>query len=85
VPAFKDTLGWIYHQKGDHKGALLLLEEAATHLPNRALVQYHLGMSYIANGQPAKASEQFKKALELAPDRDLQAKIRAAQEKAASN
>jgi predicted Zn-dependent protease len=25
VPAFKDTLGWIYHQKGDYKGALPLL------------------------------------------------------------
>jgi Tfp pilus assembly protein PilF len=52
-------------------------------MPNRAIVQYHLGMSYIATGQFAKASEQFKKALALAPDSELQTKIEAAQKKIA--
>jgi hypothetical protein len=41
-------------------------------------------MSYVATGQLAKAAEQLKKARELAADNtDLQAKIKAAQEKAA--
>jgi tetratricopeptide (TPR) repeat protein len=84
VPSFKDTLGWIYYQRGDYKSAISLLEEAAAALPDRAVIRYHLGMSYVAAGQLAKASEQLKKAHELAPNNsDLQAKIKAAQEKAA--
>ena len=83
VPNFKDTLGWIDYLRGDYKSATALLEEAATALPNRPIVLYHLGMSYIATGQVAKASEQFKKALALAPDSSLQEKIATAQKKAA--
>jgi cellulose synthase operon protein C len=78
-PSFKDTLGWIDYLRGDYKSATGLLEEAAAAMPNHALVQYHLGMSYLGMGQFAKASEQFKKALALASDSALQQKIRAAQ------
>jgi len=83
IPNFKDTLGWIDYLRGDYKSATGLLEEAAAALSNLAVVQYHLGMSYIATGQVAKASEQFKKALALQPDSALQHKINAAQKKAA--
>ena len=83
IPLFKDTLGWTYYQRGDYKNAISLLEEAAVALPQMALVRYHLGMSYFADGQAVKASEQFKKALELTPPNDLQAKIRTAQQKGA--
>jgi tetratricopeptide (TPR) repeat protein len=83
LPQFKDTLGWVQHQRGDYRAAIPLLEEAAAALPDLAMVRYHLGMSYLANGQFAKASEQFKKALELTPDSGLEAMIRAGQEKAA--
>ena len=83
VPHFKDTLGWIHFQTGDFRSAVALLEEAASELPNLALVRYHLGMSYIATGQNEKAAEQFKKALDLAPDNaGLQEKIRAGLKKA---
>lgn len=82
VPSFNDTLGWIYYLRADYKTAIARLEEAATALPNRPLVQYHLGMSYVADGQLAKAAAQFKKALELAPDAALQVKIRVGQQKA---
>src|SRR3974390_1999477 len=68
VPAFKDTLGWVDYLRGDYKSATELLKQAAAAMPNRAVVQYHLGMSYIATSQLAKASEQFRKALALAPD-----------------
>ena len=60
IPLFKDTLGWTYYQRGDYKNAISLLEEAAVALPQMALVRYHLGMSYLADGQAVKASEQFK-------------------------
>jgi len=82
-PFFKDTLGWVDYLRGDYRNATKLLEEAAVALPNRAIVQYHLGMSYLAVGQVNKATEQFKKALALAPDKSLQEKITAAQKKAA--
>jgi len=82
VSSFKDTLGWVYYRRGDYKSAIALLEEAATALPNHAMVQYHLGMAYIADRQLAKASEHLKKSLTLAPDAGLQQKIRTAQEQA---
>jgi tetratricopeptide (TPR) repeat protein len=83
VSAFKDTVGWVDYLRGDYKSAIQLLEQAAAALPNRPVVQYHLGMSYLATDQTAKASEQFKKALTLRPDPALQEKINAAQKRAA--
>jgi tetratricopeptide (TPR) repeat protein len=83
IPQFKDTIGWVYYQRGEHKAAVSLLEEAATDLPSLALVRYHLGMGYIATGQNEKAAEQLRKALELASDdRGLEEKIRMAMKKA---
>ncbi len=79
VPQFKDTLGWIEYRKGNHTEALKLLEDAAKGLPRVALVHYHLGMSYLATGETAKASDQFAKARQLAPnDLSLIEKIDAA-------
>ena len=81
VPSFKETLGWIDYLRGDYASATGLLEQAAAALPNRPLIRYHLGMSYIGGGQMSKASEQLKKALELTPDEGLEKKIREAQQK----
>jgi tetratricopeptide (TPR) repeat protein len=79
VPQFKDTLGWVNYRRGDYAAAIPLLEDAAAKLPNFALVRYHLGMSYLATGRSEKASEQLKKARELAHnDAELQVKIDAA-------
>ena len=79
VPQFKDTLGWVAYQQSDYPTAIAYLEDAAVKLPNYAMIQYHLGMSYLAAGQDANASERFKKARELAPnDVALKTKIDAA-------
>jgi tetratricopeptide (TPR) repeat protein len=76
IPQFKDTLGWVNYRQGDYAAASSLLESAATQLPNIALVHYHLGMVYLAAGQDGKASEQFSKVHDLAPnDADLKEKI----------
>jgi tetratricopeptide (TPR) repeat protein len=77
-PQFKDTLGWISYRQGDYKAAVAQLKDAAAGLPKQASVHYHLGMSYAAAGQPEMASEQFKMALNQAPDHELEGKIRAA-------
>jgi len=84
VPQFRDTLGWVDYQQGNYKDATPLLEEAAGALPNRALVRYHLGMSYLAIGEPVKAAEQLKQALNQSPDAALKEKIEAALKKTAS-
>lgn len=79
VPQFKDTLGWVNYQRENYKAAVPLLEGAEAELPNVPLVHYHLAMSYLATGQDAKASEQFKKARDLSPnDAELKQKIDAA-------
>jgi tetratricopeptide (TPR) repeat protein len=76
IPQFKDTLGWASYLQGDYKTAVSLSEEAAAALPDQASVRYHLGMGYISISQLAKASEQLKRALELAPNNELAEKIR---------
>ena len=81
VPQFKDTLGWVSYRAGDYKTALPLLEDAVAALPTLALIRYHLGMIYVAVGQPSKAAEQFKVALDQARGQDLEQKIREAQSK----
>jgi tetratricopeptide (TPR) repeat protein len=79
LPQFKDTVGWIDYQQGDYRAAIASLKDAATQMANVALVHYHLGMSYLAIGETAKASQEFKKARELAPnDAELKSKIDAA-------
>jgi len=78
VPQFKDTLGWISYRREDYVNAVSLLEKAAVALPNLPLVRYHLAMSYVAVGQTAKASEQLKVALSLAPNPGLEDKIQQA-------
>jgi tetratricopeptide (TPR) repeat protein len=84
IPQFKDTLGWVDYRQGDYKNAIPLLEEAAGGLPSGALVRYHLGMSYLAIGEPTKAAEQFKQALNQGPDAELKEKIEVALKKMAS-
>jgi cellulose synthase operon protein C len=79
VPEYQDTFGWVLYKNGKAAEATEVLEGAASKSPNLAATHYHLGMSYIADGQSAKAAEQFKAALNLEPDgTDLKAKIRSA-------
>ncbi len=70
-PAFQDTYGWIAYRRGDFAEAREHLEPAAEGLPNDPLVQYHLGMTYVALEESAKAREALERALELAGDSDL--------------
>lgn len=82
VPQFKDTLGWVDFRQGDLKSAMPLLEQAGESLPDVALVHYHLGMGYMATGQYARASDQFKLALNKSPSKDLADMIQVEMKKA---
>jgi tetratricopeptide (TPR) repeat protein len=84
IPQFKDTLGWASYHQGDYRAAVSLAEEASVALPDQAAVRYHLGMGYIATNQLPKASEQLKKALELAPNGELAEEVRSALQKIGS-
>ncbi len=76
VPQFQDTVGWVSYREGDYQTALSALKSAAEKMPNYAVVRYHLGMTYLADGDRAQATEQFKKAQNLAPhDEELKSKI----------
>ena len=84
VPQFKDTLGWASYHQGDYRTAVSLSEEAAAALPDQAVIHYHLGMGYISISEFGKASEQFRKALDLRPNNELAEQIRSAQKKTGS-
>lgn len=66
VPAFQDTYGWIEYRRGNFEEALTYLEPAAAGLPEDALAQYHLGMTYAALNRPAEARISLELALEIA-------------------
>jgi tetratricopeptide (TPR) repeat protein len=69
VPPFQDTYGWIAYRKGEYQEALEHLEPAAAILADDPLVQYHLGMTYLALGRQDAALDQLRRALDLAgPD-----------------
>ncbi|WP_095587763.1 tetratricopeptide repeat protein [Actibacterium ureilyticum] len=67
-PPFQDTYGWISYRRGDFNEAVRHLEPAARGLPRDALVQYHLGMAYLAVNRRAEALTQLQHTLELAGD-----------------
>jgi tetratricopeptide (TPR) repeat protein len=67
IPQFLDTLGWIYHRRGDQAAALSVLKTAADRLPDSGPVQYHLGMTLKELGQADLALLSLEKAVALAP------------------
>ena len=71
VPPFQDTYGWIAYRQGNYEEARAYLEPAAEGLPDDPLVQYHLGMTYVALEMPDEARAQLTRALDLAGDSPL--------------
>lgn len=65
--AVNDTLGWIYHQRGDREMAIRYLGRAARLDPDNAAYQYHLGVACRQAGQLERAREAFAQAVKLAP------------------
>lgn len=63
-----DTLGWIYYLKGSYLNAISELRDSLELVPDKAEVNYHLGIAYYKNNQMSKAKECLKKALEIKAD-----------------
>jgi cellulose synthase operon protein C len=65
VPQFQDTYGWALFLKGEHGPALDALRQAVKGLPENPWVQFHIGQTYAALGDSAKAREHLERAREL--------------------
>jgi len=63
-PAVNDTLGWVYYKQGLYRTAVPVLEAAVAKNPQVARFQFHLGMAYLAAGQPAQAHGSLQAALQ---------------------
>ena len=68
VPAFRDTLGWIRHLRGQQEEAISDLEFAARGMPEVPSVAFHLGLAYAAAGRTDAARAEIERGLELAGD-----------------
>lgn len=67
--AYLDSLGWTYHQKGDHRRALLWLQKALAAQPDDGEILEHLGDVHLALGNRAEARKAWEKALRHDPPR----------------
>jgi tetratricopeptide (TPR) repeat protein len=63
-PGVNDTLGWIYYKQGLYRSAVPALEAAVAKNPQVAKFQFHLGMAYLAAGQPTQAHTSLQSALQ---------------------
>jgi tetratricopeptide (TPR) repeat protein len=60
--AIVDTLGWIYHKKGDTKQALHLYEQLIAAAPDDPVVNYHMGVVLEKSGDIETARQRLKTA-----------------------
>ncbi|MCX7642484.1 MAG: tetratricopeptide repeat protein [Armatimonadetes bacterium] len=66
-PAFWDSLGWVYYQRGKYKEALRWVEKAVKAAPNDAELRYHLGMIFWKLGEREKALRELREAVKIDP------------------
>ncbi|MEE4186999.1 MAG: tetratricopeptide repeat protein [Roseobacter sp.] len=83
VPAFQDTYGWLAFRRGDAETALPYLENAASGLPNDAVVQYHLAEVYNAMNRPQDAIASYQRALDVMVEGDTRPQIERARQRLA--
>jgi tetratricopeptide (TPR) repeat protein len=62
--AYLDTYGWIEHKFGDSARAVEVLEKAVAVAPNAAIMRYHLGMAYVAQGNQVLAKDNLSQAID---------------------
>jgi tetratricopeptide (TPR) repeat protein len=62
-----DTLGWIYYLKGSYLNAIAEFQDSLKLTPDKAEINFHLGMAYYKNNQVDAAKEYLEKALKIDP------------------
>ena len=77
-PAAKDVVGWILVRKGLARSGLPYLVESVRAEPENAAYRYHLGVAYIATGQPTKGRIELQQALAIGGDFRFAADAKAA-------
>lgn len=75
IPAFMDTLGWIYIQMGENDKAIEILKKVVDLSDKTPIFQYHLGMAYYKNGDNQLARTHLN--LALASNKDFPGKDQA--------
>jgi Flp pilus assembly protein TadD len=63
--AYRDSLGWVYYQRGQYREAVKELEKAAAAKKPDGVVFDHLGDAYLKAGQAPKAKDAWRKAVKL--------------------
>ncbi len=61
--SYLDTLGWVYHHRGDNDKALSALLQADELMPQQQLIQYHLGSVYFSKGKLEQARQHLEEAV----------------------
>jgi tetratricopeptide (TPR) repeat protein len=61
--AFLDSLGWVYHQRGDDARAVVLLERAEALAGNDPTILEHLGDAYRRARRGAEAARAYERAI----------------------
>ncbi len=76
-PAYLDTLGWIYYQKGDYGKSIEVFNHLIDQLPRIEKqdgldeIYYHIGMILEKTGNNDEAKSYFLKGLEINPANEL--------------
>ncbi|MEM7468928.1 MAG: tetratricopeptide repeat protein [Pseudomonadota bacterium] len=61
--AYLDTVGWVAFKFGEHERAVEFLEKAVEISPDAAVMQFHLGMAYLAQGNEVSAKNHLERAV----------------------
>ena len=70
-----DSLGWVLYQTGRYDDAVRYMEKATRLMPNDPVVVDHLGDTYWKIARRTKARDQWRRALNLDPDEELEQRI----------
>lgn len=66
TPAVLDTVGWAYYRNAQYPQAVSYLERVVAQAGQFPIFRYHLGMAYLAAGNPVGAKQELTQAVEKA-------------------
>lgn len=68
VGQFTDTLGWVYHAKGNNQDAIVALKKAVVSSPQDPEIHYHLAVAYQDSGKLPDAFAEINRSLSFEKD-----------------